>query len=93
MVGKWNFLLIGAIVMAQSAPAIGKTTEKPTARDRAELKKLLQTHTYYGGGIPYGVRLATGDPNIPIIDRRSYGTNSSQCGFITARNKRTMLCQ
>jgi len=73
--------------------AASKVSTKLGLLSKAELKKMLRRHSYYGGGIPYGVRLATGDPNIPVIDRRTYGSMSSQCGFITARGKRTMLCQ
>ncbi len=93
MVGKWRILLVGTLLLTHPMPPVAQAKEQPSARDKAELKKMLRRHSYYGGGIPYGVRLATGDPNIPVIDRRTYGSMSSQCGFITARGKRTMLCQ
>ena len=84
--------LIVSASFAMSADAARKNV-KATAADHAKLKKLLRPHRYNGGGISYGVRAAAGDPNMPVVDRRRAGQMSAQCSFMTARGKRTLVCQ
>ena len=45
-----------------------------------KLERLLQTHFFRGGVITPDIKAATGDPNIPVIDRRKYGDFAS-CSF------------
>ena len=35
-----------------------------------KLQRLLRPHAYYGGHVTDDIRAATGDPKIPVIDRR-----------------------
>ncbi|MGI9366447.1 MAG: hypothetical protein ACR2O8_14790 [Rhizobiaceae bacterium] len=82
------------LTLASSLPAdAARKNVKATAADHAQLKKLLRPHRYYGGGIPYGVRAAAGDVNMPVVDRRVPGQMSAQCSFKTARGKKTLICQ
>ena len=88
----WATLLFATLLVASPDVAAGKKSVTPTDRDRAELKKIMRSHTFRGKGISRGVRAAAGDPNMAVIDRRRPG-NNSQCSFITLRGKRAMQCQ
>jgi hypothetical protein len=89
---KSTILLFAALLVTHPVVAAEKKTVVPTDRDRAELKKIMRSHTFRGKGVSRGVRAAAGDPNMAVIDRRRPGS-SSQCSFITLRGKRAMQCQ
>lgn len=65
----------------------------PTAKDHAELQKLLKWHIWYGKPITRGVRAAAGDPDMAVFDNRRTRNLTHMCSYIIYRGKRAIRCE
>jgi hypothetical protein len=66
-----------------------------TGTPEEKLYKLLRPHFYYGGHVTPDIKAATGDPNIPVIDRRWKWGEVYTCNYIFlegGQRRRALLC-
>jgi hypothetical protein len=66
-----------------------------TGTPEQKLQKLLRPHFYYGGHITPDIKAATGQPDIPVIDRRWQWGEVYSCNYIFLDGRfrgRALLC-
>ena len=66
-----------------------------TGTPEQKLQALLRPHVYMGGIITPDIKAATGDPNIPVIDRRYEFGAVYTCNYQYLRGRfqgRTLVC-
>ena len=81
-----------AVALLALAPAPASAQNyRLDASPATKLRAVLRSHVYFGLPITRGMRAATGDPNITVIDRRQYGRNS-RCTFINRSGRRILKC-
>ena len=57
-----------------------------------KLQEVLDTHIWLGDRITDAMRAATGDPNIPVVDRRSRYGDVYLCHFAFWGPRRILIC-
>ncbi|MGI9399693.1 MAG: hypothetical protein ACR2O0_00440 [Rhizobiaceae bacterium] len=85
--------LAGDAAVSKTAPLI--MAQLVTGTPQQKLQKLLRPHAYYGGRITDDIRAATGNPNIPVIDRRGTWGEIYSCNYVFMRGNqqgRTLVC-
>ncbi|MGI9364837.1 MAG: hypothetical protein ACR2O8_06615 [Rhizobiaceae bacterium] len=87
----YRFICVAAVFTAANSIAAQETF--PTARDHAELQKLLKWHIWYGKPVTRGVRAAAGDPDMPVFDNRRTRNLTHICSYIIYRGKRAIRCE
>ena len=82
-----------AALLLTATKSFAEQNDVPTARDHAELQKLLKWHIWYGKPITRGVRAAAGDPNMAVFDNRRTRNLTHMCSYIIYRGKRAIRCE
>ena len=86
------YLALSAPLLCAQAQTV-KEENLPTAKDHAELQKLLKWHIWYGKPITRGVRAAAGDPDMAVFDNRRTRNLTHMCSYIIYRGKRAIRCE
>jgi hypothetical protein len=67
-----------------------------TGTPEQKLKKLLLPHAWYGERVTDDIRRATGDPDIPVIDRRWQWGEIYSCNYVFLKGRqrgRALVCE
>jgi hypothetical protein len=96
----FSVLIFPAFAAAEDRSVEGRSGEMMLAQlitgtPEEKLYKLLRPHFYYGGHVTPDIKAATGDPNIPVIDRRWRWGEVYSCNYIFlegGRRRRALLC-
>ena len=65
-----NFSTFIPVVVATGLFAISAVSANATKSGAEQLRELMRPHAYIGGGVSQAARVATGNPNILVLDRR-----------------------
>ncbi len=90
-----RFLIPAIAALAFAMPATAPA-QLVTGTPEQKLQKLLLPHAYYGGHVTDDIRRATGDPNIPVIDRRWQWGEIYTCNYVFLQGRgrgRALVCE